>query len=132
MAQEFFIEIADPATITMIIGTHIIFSDDLSIKSFIDLVALLAQSQQTDLDDLIWTIVFKIKCRRDPTLQTWIDLQEVMHLSGIASKDNDDITAVVLHKFEDFIQGFLPKIIIWTSKERIGLIDKEDTTQCTF
>ena len=132
MAQEFFIEITNPATITMVIGPHIIFYDDLSIKSFIDLVALLAQSQQTDLDDLIWTIVFKVKCSRDPTLQTLIDLQEVVHLFRVTGKDYNDIATVVLHKFEDFIQSFLPKIIIWTGKERIGLVDKEDSTQCTL
>ena len=112
LAQEFFIEIANPATITMVIGTHIIPFHNLSIKGFIDLVTLLAQSQQTDLDDLIWTIVFKVKCSRDPALQTLIDLQEVVHLFRVTSKDNDDIAAVVLHKFEDFIQGFFPKIVI--------------------
>ena len=116
----------------MVIGPHIIFSHNFSIKDFIDLVALLAQSQQTDLDDLIWAIVFEVKGSRDPTLQTWIDLQEFVHLFRVASKDNHDITTVVLHKFEDFIQSFLPKIIIWTGKERIGLVDKEDSTQCTL
>ena len=63
-------------------------------------------------------------------LQTWVGINEVMHLVGIAGNDTDKLTTVILQTLQQRINSFRTEAVLIAGLQRICLINEEDTTHC--
>ena len=65
----------------------------------------------------------------ETTGQSGIHHQELLHLILIASHDDHELTSVVLHTLHQGVDSLLAVLIILV-RQRIGLVNEEDTTHC--
>ena len=61
------------------------------------------------LCQLIWCIIVKMNGLGKPALQSWIGINEVMHLVSITCHDTDKLTSVILKTFQQRINSLRTK-----------------------
>ena len=61
-------------------------------------------------------------------LQTRVCVNEVVHLVGIASHNTDELSTVILQSFQQRVNSLCTKTITVIRLQRIGLVNKQDTT----
>ena len=100
--------------LTMNSGTHLVIEHEFLARSHID----------EDLREFVGCIVFEMDGLREATLQTRVGVDEVVHLVGIASHDTDKLTTIV----QQGVDGLIAKGVLIIRLQRIGLVDKQHTT----
>ena len=104
---QLLIQVADPATITLIQRAIISTFDMTSIViTVFELVVSVFQDHFTQLNNLIPCVIFKDEVVWYTRTESRVGLEELFHFFGIARKNNHDIITIVLHKFEDGINRF--------------------------
>ena len=95
----------------------------------IDSEVLVLCQMQEDFRQLVWRIVIEMNCLCKAALQSWVRVDEIMHLVGIARYDTNELTTVVLQTLQQRVNSLSTKGITITRLQSIGLIDKQDTTK---
>ena len=105
--------------------------DGLGVMILIDFVVLAVQVHQANLRDFGRGVILKLKDIRRPGGQTRVHVHEILHLLGVAGKNNHQVIAMVFHILENGVDCLLPPVdraafLI----QGIGLVNEEHATGC--
>lgn len=129
-ADEFLVPVADPASVGVVGGPGVLPLHDRRIQVGVDAPAVVGQHRQADLGDLVGGVVLELEGVGDPGAQAGVHVEEVLHLVGVAGEDHHDVAAVVLHEFEDGVDGLgsvapAPGLLV----EAVCLVDEQDAAE---
>ena len=92
---------------------------------------ILAISQMEEyLCQLVRCIVFEMYGLCETTLQTWVRVDEIVHLIRITSHDTDKLTTIILQSLQQCIDSFCTERVLIIGLQSISFINEQHTTHC--
>ena len=95
---------------------------------FLDGIVILLQIQVEDPHEFVEGIVREFNVLVKPAPKAGIAVDELFHRPRVASDDHDQVIPVILHGFQDRVDGFLTEVFL-SGSQRVCLVDKQNSTQ---
>mmetsp|Transcript_29236 Transcript_29236/g.83569 ORF Transcript_29236/g.83569 Transcript_29236/m.83569 type:complete len:798 (-) Transcript_29236:583-2976(-) len=90
---------------------------------------LLLELHLPDLREFAARIVLEEEGERDAGFEAGVALEELLHLVGVASADDDHRLALVLHLLDQRVDGLLAEAVLVPLHERVRLVDEQHASE---
>mmetsp|Transcript_29238 Transcript_29238/g.83586 ORF Transcript_29238/g.83586 Transcript_29238/m.83586 type:complete len:650 (-) Transcript_29238:1219-3168(-) len=90
---------------------------------------LLLELHLPDLREFAARIVLEEEGERDAGFEAGVALEELLHLVGVASADDDHRLALVLHLLDQRVDGLLAEAVLVPLHERVRLVQEEHAAE---